>query len=252
MQPLIIGGALAAGGAVGNWLSDRADAQRLGAAYDRIAGLGDQAQAQNAADIAAYRNQVADTYGAGAARYGDALQKFLDSPVYQNAGFTPTGDINQFLNPAMNQRVDAAMNAIENSAATGGSRFSSQYLEAQAAKQQALASEEWEKAYNKLMADRKQQMAEWSANSQNAWNNYNAQNARDRYAVDAYGNDRDKYMQGSAEAIMAQMNNRNANLQTQAQAIAGKANAQQGTSGWGLMGGLGNAGAKFLSGYFGG
>ena len=250
--PLIIGGALAAGGAVGNWMANRQNAKTLGAAYDRIAGLGDQAQAANAADIANYRQQLVDTYGAGANSYNEALQNFLNSPVYQNEGFAYTGNIDQFVDPAINQRMDAVNTALANSAATGGNRFSSDYMNNLSARNAAMASEEWEKAYNRLMQDRQQQMSEWNANSQNAWNNYNAQNTRNTQALDIYGNDRNQLMQGSADAIMAHMNNRNANLQTQAQAIAGKANAQQGTSGWDLFGGLTGAGARFMSGYFGG
>ena len=238
MLPLIIGGALAAGGALSNYMSNRQNAANLSAAYDRITGMGDEAAKQNAADIAAYQQQLQDTYGANASSYNEALQKFLNSPVYQNKEFSYTGDINDFLDPAMNQRVDAAMGAIYNNALIG--------------KASAMASEEWEKAYNKLMQDKQQQMAQWNANSQNAWNNYNANQQQLGNAVNLYGQDRNALAQGNAEAIMAQMNNRNANLQTQANAIAGKANAQQGTSGWDLAGGLFGAGSNFLSNYFGG
>lgn len=252
LAALAIGGGLTGLGALGSWMGGRSDADRLSAAYDRIAGLGDQAQAANAADIANYRKQLVDTYGAGSSSYNEALQNFLNSPVYQNEGFAYTGNIDQFVDPAINQRMDAVNTALANSAATGGNRFSSDYMNNLSARNAAMASEEWEKAYSRLMQDRQAQMNEWNANSQNAWNNYNAQNTRNTQALDIYGNDRNQLMQGSADSIMAQMNNRNANLQTQAQAIAGKANAQQGTSGWDLLGGLGSAGAKFLSGFFGG
>ena len=252
MLPLIIGGALAAGGALSNYMSNRQNAANLSAAYDRITGMGDEAAKQNAADIAAYQQQLQDTYGANASSYNEALQKFLNSPVYQNEEFSYTGDINDFLDPAMNQRMDAVTTALNNSAATGGNRFSSDYNNALIGKASAMASEEWEKAYNKLMQDKQQQMAQWNANSQNAWNNYNANQQQLGNAVNLYGQDRNALAQGNAEAIMAQMNNRNANLQTQANAIAGKANAQQGTSGWDLAGGLFGAGSNFLSNYFGG
>ena len=252
MWPAVIAGGLMAAGAVGNWMGNKDAAARASEAYDKINGLAQGTSTANQADIDAYKNLVAQTYGQGAANYDSALQNFLNSPVYQNQGFTYGGDVSQFMDPAANQRVDAAMAAIENSAAGSGSRFSSDFINRVGAKQQALASEEWEKAYNRLMQDRQMQLSEYNANSQNNWNNYNAQNDRYKYAVDAYGNDRNAYMGGLSDAMSASIQNRNAVLQSQANAISGAANAQQGTSGWDLLGGLGGAGGQFLSSWFGG
>lgn len=252
MWPAIIAGGLAAAGALGNYMGNQADAERAAEAYDRIQGLAQAAGTANQQDIQSYKNLVAQTYGQGASNYGTALQNFLNSPVFQNEGFSYGGDISQFMDPAANQRVDAAMTAINNSAASGGNRFSSDFINRVGAKQQSLASEEWEKAYNKLMQDRQQQLSEWQANSQNNWNNYNAQTARDQYAVDAYGKDREGYIGGLSDAMSAGIANRTGILNAQSQAIAGTANAQQGTSGWDLLSGLGGAGGAFLSSWFGG
>ena len=252
MWPAIIAGGLAAAGALGSYMGNKSDAERAAEAYNQIKGLATQTSNANQADINSYKNLIASTYGQGAANYNTALQNFLNSPVYQNEGFSYGGDINSFMDPAANQRVDAAMAAIENSAAGSGSRFSSDFINRVGAKQQALASEEWEKAYNRLMQDRQQALNEYNVNSQNNWNNYNATNARNQYAVDAYGNARDQYVSGLSDAMSAAVANRNAVLQSQANAIAGTANAQQGTSGWDLLGGLGGAGGAFLSSWFGG
>lgn len=252
MWPAVIAGGLMAAGAVGNYMGNKAAADRASEAYDKIKGLAQGTSTANQADINSYKNLIAQTYGQGAANYESALQNFLNSPVYQNEGFTYGNDINSFLDPAANQRVDAAMAAIENSAAGSGSRFSSDFINRVGARQQALASEEWEKAYNRLMQDRQQQLNEYNVNSQNAWNNYNATNARNQYAVDAYGKDREAYTGGLSDAMSAGIANRNAVLQSQANAIAGAANAQQGTSGWDLLGGLGGAGGQFMSSWFGG
>lgn len=252
MWPAIIAGGLAAAGALGNYMGNQADAERAAEAYDRIQGLAQAAGTANQQDINAYKNLVAQTYGQGAANYQDALAKFLNSPVFQNEGFSYGGDISQFMDPAANQRVDAAMAAINNSAASNGSRFSSDFINRVGAKQQSLASEEWEKAYSKLQQARANQLAEWQANSQNNWNNYNAQTARDQYAVDAYGKDREGYIGGLSDAMSAGIANRTGLLNAQSQAIAGTANAQQGTSGWDLLSGLGGAGGAFLSSWFGG
>lgn len=250
--PLIAAAAMAAGGALSNWMGNKAQAENLQDAYDRIQGATDSAVTGNAADIQRYKDLVGQVYGNGSSNYDAALQNFLNSDVYQNDAFSYGGDIGQFLDPAMNQRVDAAMQAISNSGASAGNRFSSDFLNRMGAKQQSMASEEWEKAYQRLMQDRQMALNEYNANSQNGWNNYNANQSRLKAAVDAYGSDRDKYFEGQGNALSAGVQNRLGGLQTQAQTIMGGANAQQGTSGWDLLGGLAGAGGNFLASYYGG
>lgn len=251
MIPAIIAGAIAAGSIASNLYNSYKNRQAASDAYDDIQDAADSAVASNAQDINSYKNLVASTYGNGAANYQDALNNFLNSEVYQNEGFTPKGSIEDFYDPYANQRVDAAMSAINNSSASGGNRFSSDYVNRVGAKQQALSSEEWEKAYNKLLADRNQQLAIWQANSQNAWNNYNATNGRAKYAVDAYGNDRNQYVQGIGDATMAAMGNRLGGLQTMANVASGQANALQNQNfGAGLASALGPI-AQFAGSYFG-
>ena len=221
-------------------------------AYDRIQGLANQAVDANSKDIQSYKDFVSQVYGNGANNYNAALQNFLNSPVYQNQGFSYDKGVDEFFDPAANQRVQEAMDAINASAATGGNRFSSDFINRVGAKQQSMASEEWEKAYNKLMQDRQQAMSEYNINSQNSWNNYNANQSKFQAAVDAYGNDRDKYYEGQGTALGAGIQNRLGGLNTQAQTIMGGANAKQGTSGWDLASGLLGAGANFMGSYFGG
>lgn len=171
--------------------------------------------------------------------------------MYQNDGFQFSGDVGDYFDPAANQRVDAAMTAIDNVAASGGNRFSSDYVNRVANKQQALASEEWERAYDRLMKDRQQQLTEWNMNSQNAWNNYNATQDRAKYAVDAYGNDRNQYVQGIGDATMAAMNNRLGGLQTQANVAAGRVNAMQNQNAGGALASALGPIAQFAGSYFG-
>lgn len=252
MWPAIIAGGLAAAGAVGNYMGNNADAERAEDAYNRIQGMAESTGAANQQDIQSYKNLVAQTYGQGAANYDAALQKFLNSPVYQNEDFSFSDDISNYMDPAANQRLDAALNAINNNAASNGSRFSSDYNSRLGAAAQAQTSQEWEKAYNRLQQARQQAANEYQLNSQNNWNNYNAQVARDQYGVNAYANDRNQYINGLSDAMSAGIANRTGILDAQTQAIAGTANAQQGTSGWDLLGGLGGAGGQFLTSWFGG
>lgn len=250
--PLIVAGALAAGGALSNYLGNKSQSENLQDAYDRIQAASDEAVSKNDEEIKKYKDLVNQIYGNGATNYNAALQNFLNSPVYQNQGFSYDKDVNEFYDPYANQRVQAAMDAINASAATGGNRFSSDFIGRVGAKQQSMASEEWEKAYNKLMQDRQQAMSEYNTNSQNSWNNYNANQSRLQAAVDAYGGDRDKYYEGQGTALAAGIQNRLGGLNTQAQTIMGGENAKQGTSGWDLASGLLGAGANFMGSYFGG
>lgn len=247
--PIAIPIAIGAASVLSNMYDNYKNREAASNAYEGIADRASDVTAANQADIQAYLDKMYGTYGQGASQYSSALQDFLDSDVYQNEGFSYDNDISNFYDPAANQRVAAAMDAINNASATGGNRFSSDYINRVGAKQQAMASEEWEKAYSRLMQDRQQQMSEWSANSQNAWNNYNAEQARKQAAVDAYGNDRDQIMQGFSDATMAGMNNRTANLQTQASVLAAQAQNNQGQN---PLTQILNPIASFMGSYYGG
>lgn len=248
MIPLIVGGAIAAGSIASNLYDSYKNREAARNAYNDIKDKSDAVVGQNESDIANYQRMVENTYGQGAANYNDALNKFLNSDVYQNQGFEFTGDINDYMDPFYNQRVDAAMTAINNSAASGGNRFSSDYVSRVGAKNQALASEAWQQSYDNLMRDRQQQLNEWQANSANGWNNYNATQDRAKYAVDQYGNDRNQLVQGISDATMAGMSNRLGGLQTQANVVAGKANSQQGQ---GILSQILGPAAQFAGSYFG-
>lgn len=252
MVPLIIGGALAAGSIASNLYNSSENRKAAEDAYKRIVSSANQTVAANQDDIDRYKGLIASQYGQGAANYQNALAQFLASPVYQNEGFEYTGDVNDYYDPAANQRVAAAMDAINSSAATGGNRFSSDYVNRVGAKQQSLASEEYEKAYQRLMADRQQQLAAWQNNSQNNWNNYNATVDRAKYGIDQYNSDRTNYTQGIGDATMASMNNRLGALQTQANVQAGYANAMQNQNAGGALSSALGPIAQFAGAYFGG
>lgn len=237
---------------IGSYYANKANSKALTDAYNKIQAASENNQAVNQAEIDKYKSLIDSTYGTGASNYETALNNFLNSDVYQNDPFSYDKTVDEFMDPYANQRVQAAMDAINNSAASGGNRFSSDYINRVGAKQQSLASEEWEKAYNKLQSDRQNALNEYNANATNAWNNYNATNARNQYAVDAYGNDRNSYVNGLGDAMTATMNNNNAALQTQAQVLSGIGQANQNNN-WGsaLLNGL-SAGANFLGSYYGG
>lgn len=161
-----------------------------------------QAQKKADANSAANRdlyNQFYDktqsTYGDTAAKVDDYLKKLEGMEAYDPGKFEYTGDVNDFYSKAADLRIKNAMNALRESSDI----FSSDYQDAMAAKQQAMATEEWDKAYDRYMRDRSQTANEWQMNAnagQQAYDNtYGknkdllsvAQGAQDNL-MNAYGN----------------------------------------------------------------
>ena len=161
-------------------------------------------KAQEKADAASNANKdlynqfydkTQSTYGDTAANVDDYLKKLEGMEAYDPGQFSYTGDVNDFYSKAADLRIKNAMNALRESSDI----FSSDYQDAMAAKQQAMASEEWDKAYDRYMRDRSQTANEWQMNAnagQQAYDNtYGknkdllsvAQNAQDNL-MNAYGN----------------------------------------------------------------
>lgn len=142
-----------------------------------------------------FYDKTQSTYGDTAAKVDDYLKKLEGMEAYNPGQFSYTGDVNDFYSKAADLRVKNAMNALRESSDI----FSSDYQDAMAAKQQALATEEWDKAYDRYMRDRSQTANEWQMNAnagQQAYDNtYGknkdllsvAQNAQDNL-MNAYGN----------------------------------------------------------------
>ena len=161
-------------------------------------------KAQEKADAASNANKdlynqfydkTQSTYGDTAANVDNYLKKLEGMEAYDPGQFSYTGDVNDFYSKAADLRIKNAMNALRESSDI----FSSDYQDAMAAKQQAMASEEWDKAYDRYMRDRSQTANEWQMNAnagQQAYDNtYGknkdllsvAQNAQDNL-MNAYGN----------------------------------------------------------------
>lgn len=142
-----------------------------------------------------FYNRTQSTYGDTAAKVDDYLKNLEGMEAYDPGKFEYTGDVNDFYSKAADLRIKNAMNALRESSDI----FSSDYQDAMAAKQQAMASEEWDKAYDRYMRDRSQTANEWQMNAnagQQAYDNtYGknkdllgiAQNSQDNL-MNAYGN----------------------------------------------------------------
>ena len=202
-----------------SWINDLADALGFGnneqtddaqQTLDEMLARANSTSAQNRGLIRDYYDQMNGTFSKGASKYNAAVAALADAIAHQG-DYDKTVD--DFLDPARNQRVQAAMSAINNSAAAGGNRFSSNYLDKVAAKQQALASEEWRSAYDRLMHDRQQQLQQAQTGVQNLGTMANI-----------YGNDRNNLMQALSEYTSNMANQNNADLQMATDVMGQKAN----------------------------
>lgn len=195
-------------------------------ALDQAYAAAENAANKNEGLYRQYLNKVNNAYGGEAAKYGDRVQDLENLTPYDAGQFDDSvydKSIEDFYSKAANQRVNQATNAITNSRANAGNMFSSDYANALAAKQQALASEEWDKAFNRYQQDRSRALNEFSTNAnigqQTYSNMYNknkdllglSQNAQDN-TINAFGS----YTQGLA-------NNNSMLAQNQANIAQGKA-----------------------------
>ena len=205
-------------------------------ALDEAYSKAEDAANKNAGLYQQYMNKVNNAYGGEAAKMGDRVQALEDLTPYDAGQFNYDKSIEDFYSKAANQRVNKATNAITNSMANAGNMFSSDYTDALAAKQQALASEEWDKAFEKYNQDRSRALNEFSTNAnigQQTYNNlYNknkdllgiSQNAQDNtlYAFGTYtqglANNNSMLAQNAAQIAQAKA----ANKMSQNKSLLGK------------------------------
>lgn len=109
--------------------------------------------------IGDYENTMASLYGSAPASYQSALDKYMNAK-----DFSYNKDTKEFFSPAYEQRIKSAMNNITRSNANAGNMFSSDYLNQLNAKSQAMASEEWDKAFQRQQQDRANALQEYNTN----------------------------------------------------------------------------------------
>ena len=191
-----------------------------------------------------YLDQMKGIYGEGSEQYANALAKLSAAIGEGPEQFTATGEVKDFYDPYANQRQQQAMNAINASASTGGNRFSSNYTDKIAAKQQALASEEWTKAFDKWNADRQRQLQEWQA-GQSSKQNYISTLGT---VTGLYGNDRNQLANALGDYYSNVANQNNADLEVYSDVAQGKANlnAQHNNGVGDLVGNIAKVAGAFM------
>lgn len=227
---------------IGDWLgvSNNAAVDQGISSLDDIKAYADKTGAANRGLYDAYYGRMQGMYGDNAAKYNEAVNNLVKA-ISQRKDFDYQGDVNEFMDPAANQRVAAAMGAINNASAAGGNRFSSNYLDKVAAKQQALASEEWKSAYDRMMQDRSQQLQEWQ-NGQQKINNLGS-------VASLYGNDRTALADAIGNYYGNMANQNNANLEVMSDIAQNKANLNASrTNGMGdIIGGAAKIAGAFFA-----
>lgn len=230
---------LSAGTGIVNYLADSlglSNEKQIAAAQGVLNDVLDRASSvssQNKGLYNDYYGQMQGMYGEGANQYSDAV-KTLAQAIEDRGDFTYDKDVNSFFDPAREQRVNRAMDAINASASAGGNRFSSNYIDKVAAKQQALASEEWQKAYDRMMQDRARQLAEWET----------GQRKIDNLGTLAriYQSDRNQLGNAIGDYYTAMANQNNADLQVYSDVAGNKANleSQRNNGVGGVLGTIGS------------
>lgn len=147
---------------------------KANAVLDDVQNKANQTSSTNKNLYQNYLDSVNDTYGGTASTYDEDVQALRDLEAYDAGQFEYDKTVNDFFDKYYNQRVNAANKAITNSNANAGNMFSSDYLNALGAKQQALATEAWDNAYNKYNTDKTTEANIWNTNAtqgQNAYSN---------------------------------------------------------------------------------
>lgn len=145
---------------------------QIDAAQQTLQGINtraNQVSAQNRGIYDNYWGQMQGMYGDNAAKYSDAVKQYADA-IANRGDFEYTGSTEDFLNPAMEMRQRQAAQQLNAAASSGGSRFSSNYQDKLMAQSQGIASEEWEKAFDKMMRDRNAQLQQWQTGQQKIQN----------------------------------------------------------------------------------
>lgn len=206
---------------------------RINRANEALKDAQDKATANSAANRSLYNQynqKVQDTYGDLAGKVNDYLQSFEDQETYNPGQFEFNGDVNDYYSKFANQRVNQSMNALRESS----DMFSSDYQDAMAAKQQALASEEWDKAYEKYMQDRQQSANEWQMNTNAGQQAYNNQYNKNKDLLSMSQGAQDNIMNAYGNYINNMANQNNVDTQNYAnyvQQVAANNNSEKGLFG---------------------
>ena len=207
--------------------------RRVSNANSAIQKAQDKADAASSANRDLYNqfyNKTQSTYGDTAAKVDEYLKNLEGMEAYNPGKFEYTSDVNDFYSKAADLRVKNAMNNLRESSDI----FSSDYQDAMAAKQQAMASEEWDKAYDRYMQDRSQTANEWQMNANAGQQAYQNAYGKNKDLLSAAQNSQDNLMNAYGNYINNMANQNNVDTQNYAnmvQQMAANENSKKGVLG---------------------
>ena len=207
--------------------------RRVSNANSSIQKAQDKADAASSANRDLYNqfyNKTQSTYGDTAAKVDEYLKNLEGMEAYDPGKFEYTGDVNDFYSKAADLRIKNAMNNLRESSDI----FSSDYQDAMAAKQQAMASEEWDKAYDRYMRDRSQTANEWQMNANAGQQAYQNAYGKNKDLLGVAQNSQDNLMNAYGNYINNMANQNNVDTQNYAnivQQMAANENSKKGVLG---------------------
>lgn len=150
----------------------------------------DQAYEQSNALLNDYLQSMQNKYGDSYANQQKYLGKLENLGAWSpSKPFSYNTDISTFMDPSVELRKNAAMDSITNSQANVGNMFSSEYLNVLNAKSQAMASDEYAIAYNRMNTDRSNKLAEYNTNIANEKLGYQSLSDLYENLATSYGKD---------------------------------------------------------------
>lgn len=177
--------------------------------------LAKETQAANQKLLEQMHNNASETF-TGADDYSKYLTSYENLSPYEAQHYEYGKDVNDFLSPARNMRVQQAMGAIENSRANAGGMFSSDTMNEMSNKAQIMSSEEWDKAYDRMMRDRATDLSEWKTNNDEYREAYKSQLEKSKDLLNLANSDRNSLFNADQNYYTNLVNNNNAAMSTQA------------------------------------
>lgn len=227
---------------LGNEVLGTGNRNQVNAAQDTLGSVMDRADSvsdQNRALYDQYLGKMESLYGSSPEQYSQAVERMAQA-IDDMGDFEYKGTTQDYLDPAADYRQRQAANALRNAAGVSGDLFSSNFNDRLMAQSQGMASEEWSKAFDRMMADRTAQLQKWQTGQQKIGNLGTL--------AGLYGQNQQQYANALGDYYSAQANQNNANLEAYGDVATGQSNLEaQKTNGLGqFVGGAAKiAGALF-------
>lgn len=226
MIPLLIAAGAALAGGAASYASSKSKEKAARQANEENAALAAQNLANNKALLDKMFGEQSAMFSPGASSYQQLLGNYIGQNTYQPGKFEYGKSIEDFYSPAAQMRINQAMNAIQNSRANAGGMFSSDTLGELNARAQTMASEEYDKAYNRYLGERGLALNEWNANQSEEYKAWQSQLDKNKTLLSMADADRRALANASSDYYSNIINANNAALSTTAGINVANANAK--------------------------